>query len=740
VELTGTALSLQNAAGGLLYKVSGNIVPRTLLSGSSGIAITNGNGVSGNPTVALSGRVLDLQTLGGSSGLLALTAGSVTSVDLQGTANQIAISNPGGPSNPTISISNNPVLPGTGGVVVPVGTTAQRPALPTPGIIRYNTDLNTFEVYGGITGWSPFSGGGISLINTGTGLTGGPITSTGTISIANTGVTAASYGSANQSVQLSINAQGQITSAANVNIQIDAGAVISGLLSVARGGTGAGTLTGYVYGNGTSPFTASTTIPNTDITGLGTMSVQNDNSVNITGGSITGTNVTLTQTATFDDTGSGDLPGAIFDGSASVIISYNTLGAPKADGTGASGTWAIDISGNAATATSTSSATNLAGGAAGSIPYQTGSGATAFLATGSGVLVGGLTPSYSTSPSLTGTNFSSIPNAALSNSSVTIGTTAISLGGTATTLAGIQTVTLTQNPTGNLDAATKQYVDTLVASGIHFHQPVRVESPIALTATYNNGVAGVGATLTNAGTQAALVIDGVTVAVNDRVLIYQQANQTQNGIYVVTNVGSVSTNWVLTRSSDANTYVINSANGLSEGSTVFVQQGTTGAGGAYTCNTSGVITFGTTNITFVQISSAQIYSAGTGLTLTGTQFSLNVPVVTSLGGTGLTSYTTGDMVYYATGSALSKLAIGASSYIMTSTGSAPQWSDPTGVTVGTATNAVNVSTTATSTNADFFIPFVPASTTGNQALGVDAGLSYNPSTNAITAGISGGIF
>jgi hypothetical protein len=398
--------------------------------------------------------------------------------------------------------------------------------------------------------------------------------------------------------------------------------------------------------------------------------------------------------------------------------------------------------------------------------------------------------------------------------------------------------------------------------------------------TYNNGVAGVGATLTNAGTQAALVIDGVTVAVNDRVLIYQQANQTQNGIYVVTNVGSVSTNWVLTRSSDANTYVINSANGLSEGSTVFVQQGTIGAGDTYTCNTSGVIVFGTTNITFVQISSAQIYSAGTGLTLTGTQFSLTSPVVTSLGGTGLTSYTTGDMVYYATGSALSKLAIGSSSYVMTSTGSAPQWSDPAGitvgnatnavnattatnvaggaanqllyqsgagattfatsptlsntylywtgsafawgsvtsgsvtsvdvsggttglttsggpitssgtitldgtglttyavgdlvyasatttlsrlgvgtvdylltssgtlpqwsapssVTVGTATNAVNVATTATATNANFFIPFVPASTTGNQALGVDAGLSYNPSTNAITSGISGGTF
>ena len=183
-------------------------------------------------------------------------------------------------------------------------------------------------------------------------------------------------------------------------------------------------------------------------------------------------------------------------------------------------------------------------------------------------------------------------------------------------------------PTSGNDAVNKTYVDTLVASGIHFHQPVRVESPINLVATYNNGTSGVGATLTNAGTQAALVIDGVTVSVNDRVLIYQQTDQTENGVYVVTDVGSVSTNWILTRASDADTYVIDSPNGLSEGSTFFVQQGDTGAGETYTCNTTGVITFGTTNITFVQVSSAQIYSAGAGLDLTGTQFSVETNGIT----------------------------------------------------------------------------------------------------------------
>jgi hypothetical protein len=190
------------------------------------------------------------------------------------------------------------------------------------------------------------------------------------------------------------------------------------------------------------------------------------------------------------------------------------------------------------------------------------------------------------------------------------------------TTANITAGTVSTTPASANDLVNKTYVDTLAASGIHFHQPVRVEAPINLNATYNNGTAGVGATLTNAGTQAALVVDGVAVSVADRVLVYQQTTQTQNGIYVVTNVGSGSTNWILTRSSDADTYVINSAAGLSEGSTVFVQQGATGAGETYTCNTTGVITFGTTNITFAQISSAQIYSAGTGLTLSGTQFSI----------------------------------------------------------------------------------------------------------------------
>jgi trimeric autotransporter adhesin len=192
--------------------------------------------------------------------------------------------------------------------------------------------------------------------------------------------------------------------------------------------------------------------------------------------------------------------------------------------------------------------------------------------------------------------------------------------------------TISTNAANATDIVNKQYVDGIVAAGVHYHAPVLVESPTALIATYNQpGGAGngVGATLTNSGANVALVIDGVTLSNTARVLVYTQSNAVQNGVYTVTNPGNVSAQWVLTRATDADTYVIDSPTGLSEGSTFFVQSGNTGAGETYTCNTTGLITFGTTNINFAQISSAQIYSAGTGLSLTNTTFSISNTAVTA---------------------------------------------------------------------------------------------------------------
>jgi hypothetical protein len=223
-----------------------------------------------------------------------------------------------------------------------------------------------------------------------------------------------------------------------------------------------------------------------------------------------------------------------------------------------------------------------------------------------------------------------IANASLTNSAVTVGTTAISLGASSLTLGGLTSVAVTQDPTTNLQVATKQYVDTLVSSGITYHTPVKYEVPSGnLNATYNNGTAGVGATLTNAGTLVAFTPDGTVASVNDRILVYNQTNPAENGVYVVTTVGSGAVAWVLTRASDADTYALKDPNGLGNGDAFFITSGATGAGETYVCNTVGVITFGTTAITFVQISATQIYSAGTGLTLTGTSFSISNTAVTA---------------------------------------------------------------------------------------------------------------
>ena len=184
------------------------------------------------------------------------------------------------------------------------------------------------------------------------------------------------------------------------------------------------------------------------------------------------------------------------------------------------------------------------------------------------------------------------------------------------------TITNLANPSNEFDAATKGYVDTIAAAGIHYHIPVRVESPINLSALYNNGTNGVGATLTNTGTNAALVIDGVTMALNDRVLVYEQTNQTENGIYTVTDTGSASTAWVLTRATDADSYGASDPNALGEGDAYFVKEGDTGAGELYVMNASGEIVFGTTNITFSVIAETAVYTAGDGLTLDGTEFNI----------------------------------------------------------------------------------------------------------------------
>lgn len=785
VQLTGAALQFQNAAAGIMAKTStATVASRTITASGSGLAVTNGNGVSGDPTIALDGRAAALAALGGSSGLVALSGTGATAVDILGTANEIDVANGGGPSNPTIGIADNAVFPGTGGVVLPNGTSAQQP-VGTSGQIRFNTDTQTFDGYNGVA-WSQFStAGGVTSFNGGS-----------------TGLTPA------------VPTSGAIT--------------LGGTLNVANGGSGANTLTGYLVGNGTSPFTAVATIPNAGLT---------NSAITINGSSVSlGGSVTVTATASNALTIGTGLSGTSYNGSSPVTI-------------------AIDST--VATLTGTQTLTN-----------KSISGSTNTL--------------------------SNIPNSALTNSSITLGSTSVALGASSATLAGLTSVAVTQGPVSALQLATKQYVDDAVSSGITIHAPVRVETPTALNATYTpggtvvtvttivggttltfstspglsvndqivfsstaNGIvagtayyvysvpagnqvtlslsyngpeittltngtgltiaglvnAGVGATLTNAGALAAIQIDGVSLSSTNRVLVYNQVNAYENGVYTVTTVGSGAVPWVLTRATNENTYKPDSITGLGQGDYFFVQEGLTGAGESYVLTTSNPIILGTTNLTFTQFSASQVYSAGTGLTLTGTTFSItntgvsastygsassvptiavnaqgqitsasNTPIaingnqITSgtvgsayisgsytgitgvgtltagtwnasaidalYGGTGLTSYTAGDLLYASGTSALSKLALGASTYVLTAGPSAPQYVAQSTLSVGSATNATNSanSTIAVdSTNADYFINVV-STNTGNLPIKVATGLTANPSTGKITGGIAGGTF
>jgi len=221
---------------------------------------------------------------------------------------------------------------------------------------------------------------------------------------------------------------------------------------------------------------------------------------------------------------------------------------------------------------------------------------------------------------------------AFGNGANTIAFTNINTTNLTATTVTLTNGTISANAANATDIVNKTYVDNLVLSGTHFHEPVLVEEDVALVAVYNqpNGAGnGVGATLTNNAANAALVVDGVSVANTARILVFAQSNAVQNGVYTVTNPGNASAQWVLTRSTDTDTFGLASSTQLSEGSTFFVTAGNTGAGRTYTCNTQGTITFGSTNITFAQISSAQIYAAGTGLNLSNLTFSISNTAVTA---------------------------------------------------------------------------------------------------------------
>jgi hypothetical protein len=190
-------------------------------------------------------------------------------------------------------------------------------------------------------------------------------------------------------------------------------------------------------------------------------------------------------------------------------------------------------------------------------------------------------------------------------------------------------LTSVSDPTNPQDAATKAYVDARSA-GLDPHNSTLAATTAALPAnTYNNGAAGVGATLTGNANGALAAIDGYTPVLNDRILVKNEAAAANNGVYVVTQVGTGGTPYILTRATD-----FDQAAEINGGAFFFVEQGTANGSGGFVISGSGPWVVGTTAITFVQFTGAGEIVAGTGLTKVGNTLSVTTPFTKYAGDIG----------------------------------------------------------------------------------------------------------
>jgi len=149
-----------------------------------------------------------------------------------------------------------------------------------------------------------------------------------------------------------------------------------------------------------------------------------------------------------------------------------------------------------------------------------------------------------------------------------------------------------------------QAVSKGIATGVTAKVTVRLATDAALAAsTYDNGVSGVGATITKTGNGILPDIDGITPVVDDRILVKDQVAGLENGFYIVTSVGSAGTPWILTRSLDADQ---NAELGVN--ANAFVSEGTANEDTLFSLTTDGVIDIGTT---------ALVFEAATGVAVPG---------------------------------------------------------------------------------------------------------------------------